>query len=80
MNEYTVIDTIQVTRIVKSFDEHTEKELIREQGQAIINLLDNAGADDAIVLDHKVFVRNIEDNNEENTEDNEIERVERNDD
>ena len=77
--EYTIIDTIQVTRIGKAIGKGAEKELIEEQGEAITNALIYMGCDDAIVLDHKVFVRNVEDNNEEDKEDNEIERGERND-
>ena len=74
--EYTIIDTIQVTRIVKSSGGYTEKEVIDEQGKAITNTLINIGCDDAIVLDHKVFVRNVEDNNVDNTDDNVEEREE----
>ena len=74
--EYTIIDTIQVTRIVKSSGGYSEKEVIDEHGKAIVNLLDNAGADDVIVLDHKVFVRNVENNSVDDTEDNVEEREE----
>lgn len=74
--EYTIINTIQVTRIVKSSSGYTEKEVIDEQGKAITNTLINFGCDDAIVLDHKVFVRKVEYNNVDNTKDNVEEREE----
>lgn len=73
MNEYTIIDTIQVTRIIHS-DKEKEQEYINENGRVVIDKL--IGFDDAIVLDHKVFVRNVEDNNVDNTEEKEIESEE----
>lgn len=60
MNEYTIVDTIQVTRIVKT-DMNIEQDMIEENGRVVIDKL--IGFDDAIVLDHKIFVRNVEDNN-----------------
>mgnify|MGYP003309095067 CR=1 FL=1 len=45
-----------------------------ENGLVVIDKL--IGFDDAIVLDHKVFVRNVEDNNIEDSEDNVEEREE----
>lgn len=59
MNEYTIIDTIQVTRIIRS-DKEKEQEYINENGRVVIDKL--IGFDDAIILDHKVFIRNVEDN------------------
>lgn len=66
MNEYTIIDTIQVTRIVKT-DINIEQDIIEENGMVVIDKL--IGFDDAIVLYHKVFVRNVEDNSVDNIED-----------
>lgn len=74
MNEYTIIDTIQVTRIIQSDKEDTEQKCIEENGNNILTRLSDY--DDAIVLDHKVFVRNVEDNSVDDTEDNVEEREE----
>ena len=69
MNEYTIIDTIQVTRIIRSDNQEEEQACINENGRFVINKL--IGFDDAIVLDHKVFVRNVEDNSVDDTEERE---------
>lgn len=61
MNEYTIIDTIQVTRIIRSDNQEEEQAYINENARFVIAKL--IGFDDVIVLDHKVFVRNVEDNN-----------------
>ena len=74
MNEYTIIDTIQVTRIIRSDNQEEEQACINENARFVINKL--IGFDDAIVLDHKVFVRNVEDNSVDDTEDNTEEREE----
>ena len=74
MNEYTIIDTIQVTRIIRSDNQEEEQACINENARFVIDKL--IGFDDAIVLDHKVFVRNVEYNNVDNTEDNVEEREE----
>lgn len=74
MNEYTIIDTIQVTRIIHSDSQEEEQACINENARFVIAKL--IGFDDVIVLDHKVFVRNVEDNNVDNTEDNVEEREE----
>lgn len=66
MNEYTIIDTIQVTRIIRSDNPEEEQACINENARFVINKL--IGFDDAIVLDHKVFVRNVEDNSVDDTE------------
>ena len=65
MNEYTIVDTIQVTRIVKT-DMNIEQDMIEENARFVINKL--IGFDDVIVLDHKIFVRNVEDNNVDDME------------
>lgn len=65
MNEYTIVDTIQVTRIVKT-DMNIEQDMIEENARFVISKL--IGFDDAIVLDHKIFVRNVEDNNVDDME------------
>ena len=54
-----------MTRIIRS-DKEKEQEYINENGRFVINKL--IGFDDAIVLDHKVFVRNVEDNSVDDTE------------
>lgn len=65
MNEYTVIDTIQVTRIIKS-ENDIEESCVNENGQNVIDEL--IKFDDAIVLNHQVFIRNGEDNLKEGEE------------
>lgn len=74
MNEYTIIDTIQVTRIIRSDNQEEEQACINENARFVINKL--IGFDDVIVLDHKVFVRNVEDNSVDDMEDNVEEREE----
>ena len=66
MNEYTIIDTIQVTRIIRSDNQEEEQACINENARFVLSKL--IGFDDVIVLNHQVFIRNGEDNLKEGEE------------
>jgi len=57
MKEFTIIDTIQVTRIVEEEDKY-EEYYINENGKKITDRL--LIYDDVKVLDHQVFIRDKE--------------------
>ena len=57
MKEFTIIDTIQITRIVEEEDKY-EEYYINENGKKITDKL--LIYDDVKVLDHQVFIRDKE--------------------
>lgn len=57
MKEFTIIDTIQITRIVEEEDKY-EEYYINENGKKITDRL--LIYDDVKVLDHQVFIRDKE--------------------